>query len=307
MMAVLAIGAAMPDHARAQSESIVAIVNNDAVTMSDVAARMRLIMVSSGMPDTDEMRNKIRPQIINMLIDESLVMQEAKKQGITVSNDEIDKGFEALSAQNKFTSDQFRGILAHSSIPVSTLNDQIRSQLAWTKVIQKKIRPKIEITDTQIDAALQKIKNNEGKQEYLIAEIFLPVDNAQQDANVKQFAERLTAELSNGKAPFNAAASQFSQSASASKGGDMGWVQADQLPQEVGDVLGQMKEGELSRPIRSLTGYYIVLLRQTRQVTADTLPSRDDVRQQVGMSQLDRMQRRYLLDIKSSAFIERRG
>lgn len=291
---------------QAQSESIAAIVNNDAVTMSDVAARMKLIMVSSGMPNTDEMRAKVQPQIINMLIDESLIMQEARRQNITVNEEEIRKGFEALSAQNKFTADQFRAILARSGIPQSTLDDQIRSQLAWTKVIQKKIRPKIDISDNQIDASLQKLKSKEGSQEYLMAEIFLPVDNAQQEANVKQFADRLTAELSGGKAPFSGAASQFSQSASASKGGDMGWVQADQLPQEVGDVVAQMKEGELSKPIRSLSGYYIVLLRKTRQITADTMPSRDDIRQQIGMSQLDRMQRRYLLDVKSSAFIERR-
>jgi peptidyl-prolyl cis-trans isomerase SurA len=305
LIAVMMVPVFAP-HAQAQSESIAAIVNNDAVTMSDVAARMKLIMVSSGMPNTDEMRAKIQPQIINMLIDESLILQEARRQNITVSEEEIAKGFEALSAQNKFTGDQFRTILARSGIPQSTLNDQIRSQLAWTKVIQKKIRPKIDISDNQIEASLQKLKSKEGSQEYLLGEIFLPVDNQQQEANVKQFADRLTAELSSGKAPFTGAASQFSQSASASKGGDMGWVQGGQLPQEVDAVLQQMKEGELSKPIRSLSGYYIIVLRKTRQITADTMPSRDDIRQQIGMSQLDRMQRRYLLDVKSSAFIERR-
>jgi peptidyl-prolyl cis-trans isomerase SurA len=288
------------------SESIAAVVNGDAVTASDVNNRMRLIMASSGMPDTEEMRRKVRPQIVNMLIEETIIMQEAGKQSITVSDAEIQEAFSGLAAQNKFTPEQFHQVLAHSRVPEKAMMDQLRSQIAWTKVIQKKIRPEIEITDKQIDAKLKKLQDSVGTQEFLAAEIFLPVDNPQQEEQVKQFADRLTAQLSTGKVPFTALASQFSQSASATRGGDMGWMQDGQLPQEVGDVLKQMKPGELSRPVRSLTGYHILYLRQARQISADTMPSRDDIRQQIGMEQLDRMQRSYLLNLKTTAFIEHR-
>ena len=187
------------------------------------------------------------------------------------------------------------------------LTEQIRSQIAWSKVIQKKVRPQIDITDGQVDAALQKIKSTEGQTEYLVAEIFLPVDSPQQDQSVKQLADRLARELASGKAPFPAVAAQFSQSASASRGGDMGWVQGDQLPEAIAQALAGMKQGEIRGPVRSLTGYHLLLLRNKRTVTAETLPSRDDVRQRIGMEQLDRAQRRYLLDLKSAAFIERRA
>ncbi len=303
---LLCLPVASPQTAWARSETIAAVVNGDAVTASDIAARMKLIMTSSGMPDTEEVRRKVAPQIVNMLVEESLMMQEAGKQHVAVSDEEVQQGFAMLAQQNKFTPDQFRQILARGGIPADALNDQIRAQMAWTKVIQKKIRPQIEITDGQVDSYLKKLQANIGTPEYLVAEIYLPFENAKQEADVKQLADRLTGELLARKAPFGGVAAQFSQSASASKGGDMGWVQADQLPESVQTVLAGMKQGEMSRPIRSMTGYHILLLRNKRQITAETMPSRDDVRQRIGMQQLERMQRRYLLDLKSAAFIERR-
>jgi peptidyl-prolyl cis-trans isomerase SurA len=287
--------------------SIAAVVNGDPITMQDVRMRMRLIMSSSGMPDTPEMRQKVTPQIVNMLIEETLIAQEAKRDGVSVSRADLDAAFEGLAEQNKFTPDQFKEVLAHSGIPRAALDAQLRSQIAWSKVIQKKIRPRIEISDNQVDARLKKLNDSLGTEEYLIAEIFLPVDNAQADANVKQLADKITGQLSTGKVPFHAVATQFSQSASASRGGDVGWVQGPQLPTQVEEVVKQMKPGELSKPIRTLTGYSIVLLREKRAITAETMPSRDDIRQEIGMSMLDRMQRRYLLNLKSSAFIDRRA
>ena len=291
----------------APSESIAAVVNSSAITASDVAERRRLIMVSSGMPDTDDMRARVTPQIVNMLIDEALMLQEAKRLGIEIEDKDIRDGFAALAAQNKFTPEQFAQILSRSGLTPAALNSQIRAQLAWSKVVARKVRPQIEITENQIDAAIDRLKRDEGKEEYLVAEIYLPVENPDQERDVKQLADRLTTEMKAGKAPFSAVAAQFSQAASASKGGDKGWVQKGQLPEAVDEALGAMKPGELSLPIRSLTGYHILLLRKKREITAETMPTRDEMLNRIGNEQLDRMQRRYLLDLKSAAFIERRA
>jgi peptidyl-prolyl cis-trans isomerase SurA len=307
MLAVFTPSESRAQAAQGSQASIAAVVNGDAVTMRDVMMRMHLIMTSSGMPDTPEMREKVMPQIVNMLIEETLIMQEAKRDGIAVGADEIAQAFNGLAEQNKFTPDQFSQVLAHSNIPRAALDAQLRSQIAWSKVIQKKIRPQIELSDNQVDARLKQLKDSIGTEEYLIAEIFLPVDNAQQDAEVKQLADKITGQLTAGKVPFRAVATQFSQSASASRGGDVGWVQGPQLPAQVEDVVKQMKEGQLSRPVKTLTGYYIILLRGKRAITEQTMPSRDDIRQEIGMSILDRMQRRYLLNLKSRAFIDRRA
>ena len=287
--------------------TIAATVNGDAITMADVTAREQLVMASSNMPDSAPMRDKLKPQVVNMLIEEDLIKQETTKLKLTVSDDEIEKGFAELAGQNKMTAEQFRDTLRQSGVSEAAVKQQIRAQLSWVQIIKAKIRPQIEITDQQIDAEMQKSKDAIGKPEYLLAEIYLPVDSPSQDGDVRQLADKLVSELQAHKGPFSAAAAQFSQSASASKGGDIGWMQEDQLSPEVGQEVAQMNPGDLAGPVHSLAGYYILLLREKREITASTLPSRDDIRQKIGMTTLDRLQRRYMLDLKSAAYVDRRA
>jgi peptidyl-prolyl cis-trans isomerase SurA len=288
-------------------ESIAVVVNNDAITASELAARTKLILVSSGLPDTADVREKLKPQITNSLIEEHLMMQEAKHQDVTVSKDDISHGFETVAKQNNMTADQFREVLAHNNIPVNTLESQIESQIAWGQVIQKKIRPDVSINDNDVEAALQRLKGNIGKQQYLVADIFLPVGTPQDEGSVRALADRLTNEIVKNHIPFQRVASQFSQAAGASKGGDLGWVQEGQLPPALDQLLAGMKEGELGKPVRTGDGYHILFLRKKTTVTEESLPSKAGMLEHMGMEELDRRQRRYLMDLKATAFIERRA
>lgn len=293
-------------YAASAQEGIAAVVNQGVITHSDVNERMRLVMASSGLPNNDDVRTKIRPQILNMLIDEALQLQEAKRLDIEVTPEEVESGIDMVAQNNKIDPATFRKMLAGSGIKMSTMADQVRSQMAWGKVIQKKLRPKVNVSETDIDARLNFIQSSAGKMQYLVGEIFLPVDNPAEDGSVRQLAQKLTAEIAAGKAPFPQVAAQFSQGPSAARGGDIGWVQEGQLPEALDQALATMKEGDMSQPLRSLTGYHILLVRSKRTLSADDLPSRDDIAQKIGTETLDRLQRRYLLDLKSEAFIERR-
>jgi peptidyl-prolyl cis-trans isomerase SurA len=288
-------------------ERIAAVVNNDAITGSEVAARTKLILVSSGLPDTPDVRQKLKPQIVNALIEERLMMQEAKRLNVTVSKEDVSRGFETVAKQNNMTADQFKQVLAHNNIPVSTLQDQIQSQLAWGDVIQKKIRPQVTISDSEIDSALQRLQADVGKQQYLVADIFLAVGTPQDEARVRALADRLVAEIVKNHIPFSRVASQFSQAPGAERGGDLGWVQNGQLAPELDRMLASMKPGELAKPVRTEGGYHILFLRKETTVAKETLPSRDGLTEKLGMEELERRQRRYLMDLKAAAFIEHRA
>jgi peptidyl-prolyl cis-trans isomerase SurA len=288
-------------------EGIVATVNDEAITASDLNDRLHLVMASSGMPDTAELKAKFAPQILSVLVEERVKIQEASKDGITVTDADIDRGFATVAAQNNISAEQFADMLKKQGLNPGTLRDQIRAQIAWGGVIQKKLRPQVDVTDTEIDAELARLNSNIGKNEYLVSEIFLPVDQAKDEPAVKQVADRITHLLTDEHAPFPRVASQFSQSASAARGGDLGWIEQGQLPKQVDALLATMKPGDLSQPIRTLSGYSIVVLRQSRTIAKENMPSADDVRQQIGLARLDRLQRRFLLDLKSAAFIDLRS
>ncbi|MCF8495406.1 MAG: peptidylprolyl isomerase [Alphaproteobacteria bacterium] len=292
--------------ARAGGEGIALVVNEDAVSLSDLKDRMHLVMASSGLPDTPDIREKLTPQIAGALIEEQLKMQEAKRLNITVTPEEVDQGFAALSAQNKFTPDQFKSLLKKGGINIATMQRQIRAQIAWSKVVQDELRPKITVTDSDIENVLQRLQANKGQIEYLLAEIFLPIENAKDEQSIQQLAQRLHTQIKSGQAPFFKIAQQFSKTAGASKGGDMGWVQQSQLPPELASALTGMAKESLTDPVRSLSGYHIMLVRDIRTIADDTIPPREEIVSGIGMERLERLQRRLLMDLKSAAFIENR-
>lgn len=307
LLTVFFCGVPLAQAQPARVETIAAVVNEDAVSETDVKNRLRMVIASSGMPDSREIRERLTPQIVNMLIEEKLKLQEAARMEIDVTEAEIERGFATIAAQNNFTPEQFRSVLNKAGVAAKTLEDQIRSQIAWSKVVQMKLRPQVSVADNEIDAVINRIKANEGKDEYLVSEIFLPVEKPGDEANVRQLADKLMRQLLDSKVPFQRLAVQFSRAAGASKGGDIGWVQEGQLPPEIGDMLARMGKGDLSEPVRTLSGYHLLYLRDKRTVTAESLPSREQVMNDLGMARLDRLQRRYLMDLKTAAFIEHRA
>lgn len=242
---------------------IVAIVNEAVVSTEDMRARIALALLSAGMPDTPEMRAKLAPQVLRSLIEEQLQLQEGKKVDVSASAQEIDDAMKHLAEENRIPGGNMTAFLKEHNVPPSTLRDQVKAALTWRKVVMRELRPRVDIGDDEIDAAIQRMQANAGKQEYLVSDIFLSVDKPQDDEQVKSFAENLVSQIKGG-AVFGALARQFSQSASAAQGGDIGWVQIGQLGPEVDKVLSALQKGEVAGPIHAADGYHIIGVRERR-------------------------------------------
>ena len=262
-----AVCCAAPAKAQQDLQRIAAVVNDQVVSMFDLTGRIRLTIVSSGLEDSPEIRARLAPQILRTLIDETLEVQEAKRLNISVSTAEIDQALARIAKQNDMTDNQFSSFLKQSGIPLSTIVAQVRAGISWSKIVAQKIRPTIEIGDDQVQEYLDRLKANKDKPEYRLQEIFLSVDTPQQEDEVKRTAERLADQIRRG-ASFTAVARQFSQSATAAVGGDLGWVEEGALDPEIEKVVATLKVGDLSPPIRTVAGYHLVLLRDKRKSEA---------------------------------------
>lgn len=288
----------------ASGPQIAAVVNEDAITQKDLDDRVRLIMASSGMPSRADIRQKLEPQVMNALIEEQIMMQEARRLKLEVPQEEIEKGFADLAKQNKMSAENFKAMLQKGGLPLSTLQRQIKAHLSWTMVVQERLRPRITITEREVDEVLARLSKNVGRAEYLLAEIFLPIDNAKAEAKVMQLASSLVSEIKAGRASFFKLAQQFSKSAGSANGGDLGWIPEDQLPEDVAGGVKALEVNQVSAPIRSSSGVHVMFLREKRQLTVEKMPNRDKIFNVLGMERLDRMQRGYMLDLKASAFID---
>lgn len=257
----------LPLTAHAQrSDSIAAVVNGDVITYTDLYDRMDLVIKSSRMPNNTEFKERLLPQVLTGLITENLQLQEAKKLGLETAQAEIDKGFAELAGQNNLKSEQFKSVLKRDKINVATLEKQIESQLAWGKVIQSEIRPRVQLTDSEIEDEVGRLKKREGQEEYLVAEIVLPygADADAKEAEVRKAANDLSQQLQKDPRKFPAAARQFSQSATSANGGIIGWITPEQMGDDIALKLQNMQKKQVSQPIKTDDDYTILFLQDKR-------------------------------------------
>jgi peptidyl-prolyl cis-trans isomerase SurA len=260
------------DPARAALEQrIVAVVNDEVISAQDLNDRLQLVTLTSGIPDSEQARARLAPQVLRSLIEEALQLQEAERLDITVEDAEIQRALANIAERNQMTVGAMQQFFAQNGINLATLLDQVRAQIAWVKVVNRQIVPRVTVTVDQLDMAVEEARRNEGEPEYLLSEMVLPVDNPAQAQVVAQDAARLVQTLGEG-ASFESLARQVSAAASAERGGDVGWIRSSAIPQELRNTLESMREGEISDPIPSPVGYYIFFLRDRRlnQAAAET-------------------------------------
>jgi peptidyl-prolyl cis-trans isomerase SurA len=265
------------DCARAALEQrIVAVVNDEVISAQDLNDRLQLVTLTSGIPDSEQARGRLAPQVLRSLIEETLQLQEAERLDITVEDAEIQRALANIAERNQMTVEVMQRFFAQNGINFATLLDQVRAQIAWVKVVNRQIVPRVTVTVDQLDMAVEEARRNAGEPEYLLSEIVLPVDNPAQAQVVAQDAARLVQTLREG-ASFESLARQVSAAASAESGGDVGWIRSSAIPQELRNTLESMREGEISDPIPSPVGYHIFLLRDRRLNQAAVDPSTGDV------------------------------
>jgi len=254
--------AADPD----DSDAIAATVNEQSISEYEVRQRMQLFIATSypGAQLNEDQKKRIHGQILDKLEDEKIELAEALKKHITVSPAEIDKSVNRMIVDNRFTIDQLRATLTNAGTSEAALRAQVLANIAWQKAVQDEYEDRINVTPAQVDAELAHYAEGANRAHFQVGEIFLPVDNPEQDAKVLKDAQNIESQLALG-APFPMLARQFSQNASAAGGGDMGWVYDGQLAPELNAALEKMQAGAVSEPIRGIGGYYIVMLRDRQE------------------------------------------
>jgi peptidyl-prolyl cis-trans isomerase SurA len=246
------------------SLDIVAVVDDQAISKIDLIVRLQLVMQSTGLKDSPQLRARLAPEVLRSLIDEKLKTEEAQRQGVKATRAEVQRALAQLAAANNMTIDQFNKAVEGSPLVAQAFTDEATAQIAWEKLVRNKLGPTVNVTPQDVDDEMRRVKESFDKPQYQVAEIFIAADQPDQDAAARQSAERLEDQLRQG-VDFGRLAQQFSQSTSAARGGLIGWVRPDQLDQEITDVLVKMKPGDISDPIHSAGGYYILQLRNIRQ------------------------------------------
>jgi len=256
-----------------QTLGIAAVVNEEVVSLYDLESRINLLVATSNQVNTAENRRRQAGQILNQLINEKLQLQEATRLGIKISEKEIERAYNDVARGNKMTKEQLTDFLNKAHVEKEVLANQLHTQIAWGRAVNRLFRSEISIGSDEVDEIIAEIQDSEGKPEYLVAEIFIPIDRPENTDNLRKTADNIISQLHDG-AKFEVLARNFSQSATAAVGGDLGWVRQGQLTAELDTAIVAMADGTLSEPIHSLSGFHILLKRQSR--ISQGLKSKDE-------------------------------
>lgn len=248
--------------ARAQETlRIAAVVNDDVISVHDLANRVALLLATTGQALTPENQQRAAPYVIRMLIDEKLKMQEARRLNVQVTREEIDRTLTGIAGQIGVPPESLPGLLQSAGIDISTLIEQVESELAWVKTVGRRVQG--QITENDVDVRIERIRQTAGQPEYRLAEIVLPADDPVSAAETVGLARRIMDQLRQGIS-FQALARNYSAAASAALGGDLGWLRHAEMDPDIRAAIQDMRPGEVLGPIQALSGYHIVLMIDRR-------------------------------------------
>jgi peptidyl-prolyl cis-trans isomerase SurA len=272
-LAAIILGLA-PLSASAEGLRVVARVNDYAITDFDLSQRVQLAVRSSNLQDSPDLRQRMAPQILRQMIDERLQIQDAKRLGMPPTEAEINQRVAEIERAAGLSRGQFKQYLQSIGVSYDVAAQQIEATIAWAKIVRRKVRPQVDVSEGEIEDAQARVRTNVGKTEARVAEIFIPIDRVEQADDAKRSADRIMEQLRRG-APFPAVAQQFSHGATAHSGGDLGWILPGSLDPALDAAIERLPPRQVSEPIRSPSGLHLLYVIDRRPF-ATARP--DDVR-----------------------------
>ena len=305
------VGRAVTTPARADGDDtitdrIVAIVNNDAITLAELQESITVFR-QENRQQTSATDEELGRQFLTRLIDNRLQLQEAERDKIVVDDTELnDELAERMKRFGTKTVEEFEALVRAQGLTLDAVKKRLRDSLRVAKLVRRKVALRVSVTDPEI---AQYIDENRAKLETGLAYharhiLIVP----QSDIDAGWEAARIRADLIRTQivqgADFAELARQNSRDASAKDGGDLGTLHRGELSQEIEEGILGLRSGEVSRPHRSPLGYHIFRL-ESKEMLEDTLQQvRQQVREILFRQKYDARLEAWLKEIKQRAIIE---
>lgn len=236
---------------------IVATVNEHPITNYDVEQRALFLEFATNIKITDDNRERIFEDALQLLIDDKLRLTAAKA---AIPDVEALVVPDARNFMNQNFGDGTRSgalVLRDAGIDPMTVQQKYTSDLAWSNYISGRFADKFSNIEVMIDEEIDRMKTNAAKPQMQLGEIVLAPGPSRNLAQTKALAVEIVAAIRQG-ASFAEIARQYSAAGSASRGGNIGWVMVEKLPKIFRDSLENVDNGGVSDPLLLDGAVYIL-------------------------------------------------
>jgi peptidyl-prolyl cis-trans isomerase SurA len=250
-------------------DRVVATVNDGTITSSDLEEAVDLFEHQMGQanqqPFSPQDRKGIERRVLEDLIDKALIEGFAKKTGIEVSEEEIDRAIEEVLTRAHISEAELREALKKDGLEYTEYRNQIRDQIIKAKMVQREIRARVNIKEEQIEEYyLDHPDEFRAEEGVVLLHILFPLPKEPSPelvASTFAEAERVREEIIGGM-PFADAARQYSKDATASRGGWLGFFRTGSLSPEMENGIEDLDEGDISEPVRTPLGIHLLMIEE---------------------------------------------
>jgi len=272
-----------PQKQVAPIDHIVAVVNDDVITSHELDDRVAVVVKQLQRQGTPlPPHDVLQKQLLERMIMDMLQAQFAKETGVQVDDAQVDKALLRIAQQNQFPSvDAFKAKLESQGVDFKKFREEIRNEIISTRLREREVDTKLNITDSEVDSYLATEAKQLGKgEEYHLQHIYIMIPeqaSADKIEASQRRANEALAQLQAG-ADFAQVAAGFSDARDALQGGDLGWRPAEQIPPGFLEVLAKLQPGELSPLLRTPNGFHIIKMVDRRQHEEKQLITQTHVR-----------------------------
>lgn len=252
-------------------DRVVASAGNDAITLSDVeregAALFRDINMNAPESQRKNRLYEARKKIVETLVEKLLLLREAKRVGIEVSEGELTAAVEGVLRENKIGRKELDMALAQEGITFEKYKDDLKSQILRSKLLDRHVRGTIKISDEEMKIYFD--SNNEfigSDEEIRVRHILflVPKGASQEDIlKIRNKAQGILKKARSGE-KFEALAKEYSEGPSSSTGGDLGFFKKPDMVKEFSSAAFKLKKDEISSLVLSPFGFHIIKLLEKR-------------------------------------------
>lgn len=278
-------------------DRIVAVVNDDLITLSDLNR-----YISSIPPGTAEID---RDRVLNDLVEQMILEQEAAKLGITVSDPEIDMSIENIRTKAGMSHEQMEEMLKKENLTKEQFRKQWRLQIISGKLVNSIVKGRVAVTDDEIENLYKEYYGNiENSDEVQIAHILISV-NEQQPERALEKASRI-AELAKSGNDFSKLVAEYSDDTfSKEKEGVLGYFKKGELVSELEAVVAITEVGEVSGPVQTASGYHIIKVLNRNTLDSNSVDTyREQLRQEIYKKKVAEELQKYIATMRENAYIE---
>ena len=250
-------------------DSIVAIVDESVITRRELEYRIRLVVIdfNSGnrrLPSDDVLRR----QVLEAMISDSLLLQEANRRGIKITDSQLNQTMQSIARQNNLSLSDYRKLLIADGLDYDRYRETVRRELAITTLQRQYSQRNASVSDSEVDDFIERSDDDGANFEYRLSHILIALPDAASPEQVdaaNQVANEILARLDQGE-EFDQLANTYSAGDTALQGGDLGWRKKAEIPSLFTEQVLAMEPGGHAGPIRSASGFHIVHLKERRDV-----------------------------------------